>query len=500
MTKTKFAFGLILLLALVISVPACPPAGQQHAKNLATKVDVSEARPYSIEGISRSLAKIDAAREEHRLKPLFRKYEEAFKKEPKNPFKRFLWAYAMEDRNQGWQELAKITKLNDKFVWAYLGMGIILDEWKLYDQAEKNFEHALRLGADIPECNGRYGHMLLHKGDYEKAIELLKKAVDKNPGEVLYQLDLARAFAASDQATKAEETYKNAVSADPKSFEALAELGRLLAREKKYQQALDAMSKASELDDKNYEVRFAKAELLSKLDKGELAVAAYDEACSRKPDELTCWKALWKLAGKLGKKDVETRAAEQIIRIDPENIEAHVYLAPVYLAQGAIEKALPSYQLIYSKDKEDVDAMLGLAKIYEQGEQWSKALEFNQKVLEKKPEQAEAKDAMKRLFTRFYILEKPLAGKTPDGVFRVNRIQIAKVYKLRLKKKPGLEGSLLIKVAVDNDGKVHGVTIAKDTLGDQILDLCAVWNLKRSKFPAGFGATYDFELTLRPGS
>ncbi len=500
MNTNRFVYRWILLITTASIFSACPPAGQQHPKNLSTKVDVSVAKPFSIQGMTSALERIDAARKANKLKPLFLKYEKEFKTEPKNPFKRFLWAYSMEDRNQGWQELAKVIKLNERFVWAHLGMAIILDEWKLYDQAEKSFKNAIAFGPQIPECNGRYGRMMLHKKDYKKAIELLNKAVEKDPARIAFILDLARAYAADGQAELSEQTYKKAISVDPKSFKARKELGYLLAKEKKYSEALDAMTKAAELNDSDYGVYFAKAELLRKLDKGELAIDAYGDACSKKPDELACWQAMWKLADKLDKKDVEIKAAEEIVRIDPENLQAHTFLAPVYLQQGAIEKALPSYQLMFSKDKGNIDAMLGLASIYEQGEEWSKALEFNQKVLEKKPDQSEAKAALMRLFGRFYILEKPISGKSPDKVFRANRIQIATVYKLRLKKRPNLQGSMLIKVAVDNDGKVHDVTIAKDTLGDQILDLCAVWNLKRSKFPAGFGATYDFELTLRPGS
>ncbi|MBW1872210.1 MAG: hypothetical protein JRJ19_09105 [Deltaproteobacteria bacterium] len=62
-----------------------------------------------------------------------------------------------------------------------------------------------------------------------------------------------------------------------------------------------------------------------------------------------------------------------------------------------------------------------------------------------------------------------------------------------------MRGDMLVKVTVADDGSVTDATLAKNTLGDQIIDLCALWNLRRSTFPAGFGATYDFELTLKPG-
>jgi len=41
--------------------------------------------------------------------------------------------------------------------------------------------------------------------------------------------------------------------------------------------------------------------------------------------------------------------------------------------------------------------------------------------------------------------------------------------------------------------------MVKNTVGEQVIDLCAYWNLRRSEFPRSFGATYDFELTLKPG-
>jgi hypothetical protein len=90
-------------------------------------------------------------------------------------------------------------------------------------------------------------------------------------------------------------------------------------------------------------------------------------------------------------------------------------------------------------------------------------------------------------------------GRKPDAVFARNREQIAKVYKLLLKERPGMTGELHLKVTVQDDGRVSEVTVVKNTLGNQLIDMCAFWNLRRSRFPSGFGATYDFELTLKPG-
>jgi len=274
----------------------------------------------------------------------------------------------------------------------------------------------------------------------------------------------------------------------------------LLARQGDKAAAAEAYAEAVARDPQAYEERFARAELLVELDRDEEAVAAYRQACELRPDAGACWQALAELGEELGRQALQVEAYEQVVRIDPENLKARAFLGPVYLEQGAIEQALPAYQRVLAERPEDVDALWGLARIYKRGEQWAQALEFTQRVLEQQPEHSGAQKAREELFARFHILSEPIGGKSPEAVFGANRRQIASVYKQRLEQRPGMRGDLLFKVAVDDAGRVGEVTVEKDTVGDPVLELCAVWNLKRSRFPEGFGATYDFALTLKPGA
>ena len=490
---------LLLTFSLACCLVACPPSTKRGGKGVKQVPTSEKAGLFSVDGMSAAIEEIDAVRNGALITELRAKYEKMFKTDPKNPFKRFLWAYALEDRNEAWQELVKVTKLNSKFYWAYVGMGVILDGWKVYDQSKKNFEQALALGSGIAIGYGYYGRMRLHKGDHPKALELLTKAVELNPDQVLFRLDLARAFQAGGMKAEAKTEYLKVISVRAESFAAHAELAALLQDLGEKKAAIESYAKAATLDAKHYLVRLSRAKLLAETDQVEPAIAAYQEACELKPSELTCWQALDGLAEKAGKQDLRILANELIVKYDAGNVPAHKYLAPVYLGQGSIEKALPSYQLVLIKEKQNTEALAGLAQIYEKGEQFSKALEFNQRLLALDAEHVSAKQAMERLFNRFHILPTVISGKSPEKVFAANRRQIASVYLLRLKKRSGIRGDLLIKVGVDNDGLVQDVNVAKDTVGDQVLALCAVWNLKRSRFPTGFGATYDFELTLKPG-
>jgi tetratricopeptide (TPR) repeat protein len=293
--------------------------------------------------------------------------------------------------------------------------------------------------------------------------------------------------------------YRKVCEQEPSNVTAQSELGDLLRKTGDRAGAVEAYGRAAALDAGAYPVRIARAELLSELSRKEEALAANQEACQVKPEALPCWQALAALAAPLGKLEIQVGALERVIQIEPGNLEAQRFLAPYYLKQGEIEKAQPSFQALVRADKDNVVALAGLAATYEQGEEFSKAIEYTERVLKLDPAHPEALQAQQRLFKRFHIVATPISGKTPDQVFGKNRVEIEAVYKARLKEVPQLRGDLLIKVRVTNQGNVEEADLAKDTVGDQILQLCAVWNLRRSKFPVGIGATYEFELGLKPG-
>jgi tetratricopeptide (TPR) repeat protein len=490
------AFRVAVATLVLVLAPACVPPSGPTGKSLDA---VKKTDFHTVAGMARAIVEIESALGSDKIKPLQARYEKDYRTDPRDPFKRFLWAYSLKDRNQVWEELTKITKLNDKFYWAYLGMGIILDGWKVDDQAERNFNKALEISSDIAIGYGRLGKMYLRKNNLDAALKLLEEAVGKDPAHLEYRLDLARAL---DRAGKREEalvTFRQVIAQEPTSFTAHAELGDLLNRKGDQAAAVDSWTQAAGLDQKAYAVRFKRASVLAELKRNQEALPAFQEACELKPDTLACWQVLAKLSAEMEKQDSRVAACEQVVRIDENNLEAHKYLASVYLERGDIERALPSFQEVLIKEKDNLVVLSGLAKIYEQGEEFSQAIEFNEKVLALKPDDARAQAALKGLFARFHILPEPITGKNPERVFARNRRQIAEVYKLRLEKKPGMQGELHYKVTVSNAGGVERVIVARNTAGDQIVDICAFWNLKRSRFPKGFGATYDFELTLKPG-
>ncbi len=494
----KFSIRPIVCVLALFAAAAC--AGPGPATRDRPSVDTAaEKSPTSVEGMTAAILEIEEALRGGTIRALNEQYRRPYQLDPQDPFKRFLYAYSVPDRNEAWQELTKITKLNDRFYWAFLGMAIILDGWKVDDQAEDAFRKALALGPRVALGQARFGKFFLRKGDGAAAIEYLQRAVELDQKRLVFLLDLARAQALAGKLPEALQSYRKLTERDPASFAGFQEMGAVMEKAGDREGAIQALRRAAELDDKAYAVRFDRARLLEEAGRPEEALPVLQDACQTAPETMACWLKLAALAAAQGKPDVRQLAYERVVALEPAHLEANRFLGPAFLQAGEIEKAQLAFQAVLRKDAADVEALWGLARIFDQGEEHSRAIEFCERLLAVQPDHAEARALEKKLFGQFAILDPPIEGKTPDQVFGRNQAHLLSVYKQRLKENPRLQGELLVKVRVTDEGTVEEAVPAQNSVGDPVLELCAVWNLKRSKFPKGLGATYDFALTLRPG-
>ena len=488
----------LILIVLWMVVPACVTPSKVTDEGLRAGDGASKPDLYSQEGMTLAIQEIEAALGGDRLQPLAERYQRAYLLDPKNPFKRFLWAYTLADRNAAWNEVTKVTKMDDKFYWAYLGMGTILESWKVFDQAEKNFHIALELRPTIAIGAYRFGRLYLHKNEPAKALPLLAMAAQHEPTRVEYLLELARAQRDTDHLADAIASYRSLSRKNPTLFAARAELAELLVKTGDSASALEEYQSAAALNERTVEVCRAYAALLVDYGRLDEAADAYQTACSLEPTDVECWRALATVAANVGKNDLRLSACEHVVTLVRDDLEAHRFLAATYLQAGEIEKALPSFQWVHAKLPDDTEALVGLAEIYERGEDPSRALEYYERLLVLHPELDQARTARNRLFERFFILAEPIRGNTPQQVFAKNQEHVDKIFKMRLKERPGLQGELVLKVKVNNQGQVEDIFIGRDTVADSVIGTSALWNLKRSQFPKNVGATYNFALGLKP--
>lgn len=250
--------------------------------------------------------------------------------------------------------------------------------------SRKNDDHYNRLGVNY-----------LNNGQYNYAIDALKKAVKLNPSNAEAHFNLGRAYKRGGMDKKARAEFSISTRINPEIFNECV---------KKYREEIDY-----ELTDtQNYsELGNAYAE------KGMIddAIDAYKKVIGIE-SENAC--AHYSLGTLYSKKGMYTDAADEFwmaVEIDPDMSEAHYNLGLVYYRQGMFEKAIAEYQAALKllpeaqgKRRSGVHYKLGLA--YEGNKMFSDAISELNKAVELMPEDSRIYNQLSVVYKKAGMLEQ----------------------------------------------------------------------------------------------
>ncbi len=206
--------------------------------------------------------------------------------------------------------LEGVMEEKPKFAAAYQYAAFIWNHLSQPDKAVAVLQQAIHNGIDTAETHAELGSSLIETGKYQEGIEELKKALDKDPGNLDRWIELGRAYKKSENFSQAEAIFRQVLNKDASNSEALTNLGLLFYQQKNNESAVEMLKKA--------------------IATNPHAATAYNAlggiyAGQNKTDEaIQCW----------------TRALEE----NPNLYEAMFNLAMKYVATNQKEKALPLLQ------------------------------------------------------------------------------------------------------------------------------------------------------------
>lgn len=166
------------------------------------------------------------------------------------------------------------------------------------------------------------GSKLLDIGDTDKAIEMLKRAVELNPdlGEAYFQLGIAHSLVETRDASVVEEQITpTPLPGDPKPKE--KERAKTES-EKAFEKAVEAYKKHLETNDKDDVAYFNLGRAYNKLNKDEDAAKALKEAAKLKPEDTEYQTELGGILVKLAQYREAISPLKKALEIDPENSRA----------------------------------------------------------------------------------------------------------------------------------------------------------------------------------
>ena len=240
----------------------------------------------------------------------------------------------------------------------------------------------------------RQGYNFSVSGDVQKALELFKEAIKKDPDNVMAWNGLGSCQVGLNRPDAAINAYKQAIKLNPRDEAMYNILGDYYLKLGRYQEAIESYEEAVRLNP-DFEAAHLKLGLiyaqLGRLDEGKRAfetvirlnpksatayfnvaiaytkLGRYQDAISAQmevlrinPEFAPAYYNLGLIYGKLGKSDTEIDSYKKAIRIDPDFTPAHFSLGSALFQKGDKAAALGEYKILKGLDKDTADKLFNL--------------------------------------------------------------------------------------------------------------------------------------------
>ena len=173
------------------------------------------------------------------------------------------------------------------------------------------------------------GILLCSKGKFDRAIELIQKAVSIQPNNPVYLGNLGVAYRKTNRFEDAIAAYKKAISFQPKKIS---------------------------------ETHFHLGKSLLMLERVDEAQAALHRAIELKPDNASAWLTLMNIASKTDvSKAIEL--GEQATRACPNAAEPHVNLGVMLKRSGEVEKSVELFRRAVAVQPTNIQALTRLSVV-----------------------------------------------------------------------------------------------------------------------------------------
>lgn len=182
-----------------------------------------------------------------------KKYHDALTVDPKHEqahISASLAAAKLGQTDHAIEHVQKAIALNKNYVAGYVMLGKFQEDKKLFDEAQKSYEKALSLNANLFEANLFLAKLLTRQGTKEsisKALDHAQKALAVQPTQKNALLTLADAQLLAGDHAAARSQYQKAIQANPAAHDAYLGLGRTFEYEKNIDSAMHHYRKAIDL-------------------------------------------------------------------------------------------------------------------------------------------------------------------------------------------------------------------------------------------------------------
>ncbi|NWF83690.1 MAG: tetratricopeptide repeat protein [Bryobacteraceae bacterium] len=224
----------------------------------------------------------------------------------------------------------------------------------------------------------------LDAGRYEQAIAILKDLAEKEPGEVVYQFNLALAYSLAGQEELAIAGYRKTLQIKEDLFEARLNLGQTLLRTGRAEEAASWLDKAAAQKPSDSKPVYLLGRALAAQKKWTEAAAAFEKALALDPQNSSLPLEIaeaWEQAGQPAK-------AAEFYRKLPNDPAARERLGLILINLGDLAGAIEQLEAVRQSSPTPA-ALYALATAYLRNKQPDKSLPLAEELIRLEPARAD---------------------------------------------------------------------------------------------------------------
>ena len=248
-------------------------------------------------------------------------------------------------------------------LFALVGLGMLT--WKqteIWHDSERLWNYALVVSPS-GMANLHVGRFVAQRGDLAEAEKYLRRAVEFNPQNDVFQSNLALILARQGNLTEATDHFRRALEINPKDPATLNNMGIALAQQGRLDEAIEYFSRSLKIKPNDASGHTNMANLL--LNRGDLegATKHLRVAIEIDPADADNHNTLAIISAKRGDLAEATKYLRRVVELKPGDAATANNLAITLAQQGKLNEAAQYFEAALQIDPNFAEAHAGLARV-----------------------------------------------------------------------------------------------------------------------------------------
>jgi tetratricopeptide (TPR) repeat protein len=278
--------------------------------------------------------------------------------------------------------LEETVRLDPKYFWAHVKLGIGYKNLRKYDQAIKHLNTAISLELKNEWAYIELGLTYNQKGEYDKAIENLNEAISLEPKNEWAYRALGLAYEGQGEYDRAIENFRRAIEIEPTKW-AYAGIADTYTLKRDYKEARASVERALEVDKTYEDAHIILYSINIAQKRYEDAIKRLEEAVELIPKSAALHTSLGDAYRRTKTWDKALEHIKKAIELSPKYAYAYGVLSNTQVDQGRYEDAIDSAKKAIKYYPDYEDPYLSIGKAYHEIKRDSDAVEVLKGYLEK---------------------------------------------------------------------------------------------------------------------